>query len=50
MFTKELEDLKDKQDDKYNNKNKLEGLDRINKTEKWVSELEDRLLEITAMK
>ena len=34
MFTKELEDLKDKQDDKYNNKNKLEGLDRINKTEK----------------
>ena len=28
-------------------KNTWEGIDRINDTEKWISKLEDRVLEIT---
>ena len=30
-------------------KNTLEGINRINEAEEWISELEDRLVEITAI-
>ena len=30
-------------------KNVLEGIGRINEAEEWISELEDRLVEITAV-
>ena len=51
MFNKHL----DKKNKQMNNiiteiKNTLEGnISRINKAEKWISKLEDRLVEITAM-
>ena len=51
MFNKDLENLKDKQ---MNNtitemKNTLEGINgRINEVEEWISELEDKMVEITA--
>ena len=52
MFNKELEDLKNKQREMNNTvtemKNTLEGINsRINEAEQ-ISELEDRLVEITA--
>ena len=54
MFNKDLEELKSKQIMKKNkinqNKNSLEGINsRITEAEEQISELEDRMLEITAM-
>ena len=52
MFNKDLKEQKNKQ---INNtvtevKNTLEGINsRITEAEKWISELEDRMVEITAM-
>ena len=44
MFTKDLEELKNKQMN-----NTLEGIhSRITEAEEWISELEDRIVEITA--
>ena len=53
MFNKQLEDLKNKQTEKNNTisemKNTLEGINRrITEAEEWTSELEDRMVEITA--
>ena len=46
MFTKDLEELKNKQTEM---KNSLKGINsRITKTEEWISDLEDRMVEITA--
>ena len=46
MFTKDLEELKNKQTEKNNT---LEGINsRITEAEKWINELEDRMVEITA--
>ena len=55
MVNKEPEDIKNKQTGLNNTitelKNILEGVDsRINEAEKWITELEDRIAEITAMK
>ena len=48
MFTKDLEDLKNKQA-KMNNT--LEGINsRITEAEKWISDLEDRKVEINTAK
>ena len=44
MFTKDLEELKNKQMNKT-----LEGIhSRITETEAWINDLEDRMVEITA--
>ena len=44
VFTKDLEDLKNKQMN-----NTLEGINsRITEAEEWISELENRMVEITA--
>ena len=44
MFTKDLEDLKNKQ-----RNNTLEGINsRITEAEEWIKDLEDRMVEITA--
>ena len=53
MFNKDLEELKNKQTEMNNTitemKNTLEGINsRINESEEWISELEDRMVEITA--
>ena len=45
MFTKNLEELKNKQTEM---KNTLEGINsRIIEAEEWVNDLEDRMMEIT---
>lgn len=52
LFNKELEDIKNKQlkNTITERKNILEGISiRINESEEWVSELENRMVEITAM-
>ena len=46
MFTKDLGELKNKQTEM---KNSLKGINsRITKAEEWISDLEDRMVEITA--
>ena len=46
MFTKDLEELKNKQTEMNNT---LEGINsRITKGEEWINDLEDRMVEITA--
>ena len=46
VFTKDLLELKNKQAEKNN---LLEGINsRITETEEWISDLEDRMVEITA--
>ena len=48
MFTKDLEELKNKQT-KVNNT--LEGINsRITEAEEWISDLEDRIMKINAAK
>ena len=51
MFYKELEDLNNKQTQMCNliseMKNTLEGINKITEAEKWISEVEDRVVEIT---
>ena len=52
IFNKELE-LKngDEQFSNWSEKNVLEGINnRITEAEKWMSDLEDRMIEITTMK
>ena len=51
MFNKDLEELNDKQRWTITEmKNILEGINtRITEKEEWISELEDRMVEITAM-
>ena len=47
MFTKDLEELKNKQTEMNNT---LAGINsRITETEQWISDLEDKLMEITAI-
>ena len=46
MFTKDLQELKDKQREMNNT---LGGIhSRITEAEEWISDLEDRMVEITA--
>ena len=46
MFTKDLKELENKQTEMNNT---LEGISsRITETEEWISDLEDRMVEITA--
>ena len=46
MFTKDLQELKNKQIEMNNT---LEGINsRITEAEEWISDLEDRMVEITA--
>ena len=46
MFTKDLQELKNKQAEMNNT---LEGItSRITKAEEWINDLEDRMVEITA--
>ena len=52
MFKKDLEELKSKQTNMHNTtnktKNSLEGIDsRITEAEEWISDLEDKIVEIT---
>ena len=48
MFTKDLEELKNKQTEMNNT---LEGMNsRITEAEAWINDLEDRMVEITATK
>ena len=54
MFNKDLEELKSKQTEMNNTinemKNTLEGINsRIIEAEEWISDLEDRMVEFTAM-
>ena len=45
MFTKDLQELKNKQMN-----NTLEGINsRITESEEWINDLEDRMMEITAI-
>ena len=47
MFTKDLEELKNKQTEINNT---LEGIDsRITEAEGWINDLKDKMVEITAM-
>ena len=47
MFTKDLQELKNKQMEMNNT---LEGINsRITKAEEWINDLEDRMMETTAM-
>ena len=53
MFNKDLEELKNKQTEMTNTitemKTTLEGINsRITEAEEWISDLEDRMVEITA--
>ena len=53
IFNKDLEELKNKQTEMNNTitemKNTLEGINtRITEAEEWISDLEDKMLEITA--
>ena len=48
MFTKDLEELKNKQTEMNNT---LEGIHiRITEAKEWINDLEDRMVEITATK
>ena len=47
MFTKDLEELKNKQ---MKMNNTVEGINRITEAEEWTSDLEDRMVEITTAK
>ena len=48
MFTKDLEELKNKQTEMNNT---LEGINsRTTEAEEWINDLEDRMVEITATK
>ena len=48
MFTKDPEELKNKETEK---KNTLEGIySRITEAEEWINDMEDRMVEITAAK
>ena len=54
MFNKDLEELKNKQKGMNNTinkmKNTLEGINiRITEAEEWISDLEDRMVEFTAV-
>ena len=54
MFNEDLEELKNKQTEMNNTitemKNTLEGISsRITEAEEWISDLEDRMVEFTAM-
>ena len=54
MFNRDLEELKNKETEMNNTitemKTTLEGLNsRITKAEEWISDLEDRMLEFTAV-
>ena len=54
MFNKDLEDLKNKQTEMNNTitemKTTLEGINtRITEAEEWISDLQDRMLEFTAV-
>ena len=54
MFNKDLEELKNKQTERKNTiteiKNTLEGINsRITEAEEWLRDLEERMVEITAM-
>ena len=47
MFTKDLEELKNKEGEMNNT---LEGINsRITEEEEWINDLEDRMMEITAI-
>ena len=48
MFTKDLEELKSKQTEMNNTLERINH--RITKAEEWISDLEDRMVEITAAK
>ena len=49
VFNKELVDLKRKMNSTMSEmKNTLEGINRITEAEEWISEVEDRVVEITA--
>ena len=53
IFNKELEELKnrDEQCNKWNEKNVLEVINnRVTEAEEWMSDIEDRMIEITTMK
>ena len=45
MFTKDLEELKNKQPEMNNT---LEGINRITEVKELINDLEDRIVEITA--
>ena len=45
MFTKDLEELKNKQPEMNNT---LEGINRITEVKELINDLEDRMVEITA--
>ena len=45
MFTKDLEELRNKQAEMSNT---LEGISRITEAEEWINDLEDKILKITA--
>ena len=48
MFTKDLEELKNKEGEMNNT---LEGINsRITEEEEWINDLEDRMMEITVAK
>ena len=54
MFKKDLKELKNKQTEMNNTinemKNTLEGINsRITEAEEWISDLEDRMVEFTAV-
>ena len=46
MFNKDLEEVKNKHKEM---KNTLEEINRVNEAEKWISELKDKMVEITVM-
>ena len=47
MFTKDLEELKNRQTEMNNTLEEIHG--RITEAEEWISDLEDRMVEITAI-
>ena len=53
MFNKDLEELKNKQTEMNNTisemKTTLEGINRITEAEEWINEMEDRMVEFTAV-
>ena len=50
MFNKDLEELKNKQTEMNNTINEMKNiLEGITEAEEWISDLEDRMLEITAV-
>ena len=48
IFTKDLEELKNRQTEMNKTREGING--RITEAEKWISRLEDRMVEITAAK